>query len=156
MLLLMEHNGGPGSGVTDTVLKGGVLHDTLEDNPEEVTVEILGERFGNTVATIVSNVTLDPENNDKGLSRKHILSCDGATRIVKVADILSNTLELTKEIARFGVTHVQQFFSQPFLERIEMESAFLKDVGLGCESFPGLMHIRTRAVHAVHHLRTSL
>jgi|GEM_PF-4848820 len=150
-LLLLSHGVKADESEGLIILLAGALHDTLEDNPAEVTFDLIEEKFGNEVARVVNGVTLDPNNPDKRLSRQKILKSDWMTRIVKVADILSNTIAITNLIRKFGFEDVQKCFKQPIPERIEMERAFLKDV---CRhhDYQSLVGIRESTVKALEEL----
>ena len=113
----------------------GDNHDGLEDNPEEVTFALLESTFGSEAARIIKGVTLDPENPNKNLSRKKILASDWKIKIVKVADIISNTMATTAAIKKHGLKIVQAHFMQPIIERIEMEYEFIRAIPCMNEHF---------------------
>ncbi|MEN9613991.1 MAG: guanosine-3,5-bis(diphosphate) 3-pyrophosphohydrolase [Candidatus Parcubacteria bacterium] len=102
------------------------LHDTHEDNPKEVSLPLINETFGYDVARVVFGVTLDPTNPDKRRARQKILRADWIVRIVKVADILSNTISTTSVVRKRGLAVVQKHFSQPISDRVRMERAFFE------------------------------
>lgn len=96
------------AGASDEVIAAGILHDTMEDSiPEKkVTKEMLVERFGDEVATLVESVT----EKDKGLSwdeRKrealeHVKHFSHGSLLVKSADIISNLSELVEDHKKDG------------------------------------------------------
>lgn len=103
------------AGANEDTIAAGILHDTIEDSVSEkkVTVEMLTERFGGTVAGLVSSVT----ETDKLLSwddRKsdalaHIENFSQDSILVKSADILSNVTELLDDFARYGEQVFERF-----------------------------------------------
>lgn len=96
------------AGANDEVIAAGILHDTMEDSTPEkkVTKEMLVERFGDEIATLVESVT----EKDKGLSweeRKsealeHIKEFSHGSLLVKSADIVSNLYELVDDQKKDG------------------------------------------------------
>ncbi len=102
----------------------GDNHDGPEDN-DEVTFELIEREFGAEVARIIKGVTLDPKNPDNRLSRQKILGLDWKIKIVKVADITSNTMSLTAALKIYGLSKVQKHFTQLISERIAMEREFI-------------------------------
>lgn len=130
MILLMEYGLDPKSDQDLDILAAFALHDALEDNPEEVTSDLIKRKFGSEVARIVRAVTLNPKNPDKRLSRQKILLDDWKVQIVKVADILSNTIATSLSIQRVGLAETQKHFKQPIADRIAMEREFLGSIKL--------------------------
>lgn len=131
MLLLMAYGIGEDSRDHIGILVAGALHDTLEDNPEEVTAKLIKREFGADVADLVKAVTLDPKNPDKRLSREKLLRSSSRKCMVKVADILSNTIGTTEAIKKLGFKKVQKRFKLPISERIDMERQFLCRIAYG-------------------------
>jgi (p)ppGpp synthase/HD superfamily hydrolase len=125
IILLMECGLDPKSDQDLEILAAFALHDSIEDNPEEVTYDLIMSKFGTEVARIVRTVTLDPKNPDKRLSRQKILLDDWKVQIVKVADILSNTIAISLSVQRVGLVETQKHFKQPIADRIAMEQEFL-------------------------------
>lgn len=100
---------------SEDVIVAGILHDTIEDSPEEkkVTVEMLEERFGKKVAEGVLSVT----ETNKSLSweeRKkealeHIKDFSKDSLLIKSADIIANVSELIDDYARQGEKAFESF-----------------------------------------------
>ena len=85
-------------GVTDPhVLAAAYLHDTVEDT--DVTPDELRRDFGERVATLVRQMTLSPEE-ERSFEHKHASlarharSMDDDTKLIKLADRLSNLNDL--------------------------------------------------------------
>jgi len=77
------------------VLQAAVLHDTLEDT--KTTREELAERFGETVARIVAEVTDDkalPKDECKRLQVEHAPHLSREARLVKLGDKICNVHDL--------------------------------------------------------------
>ena len=83
-------------GVTDeTVLIAAILHDTIEDT--ETTVEELTAIFGETITTIVLEVTDDkalPKAERKRLQIEHAPTISAAAKLVKLADKICNLRDI--------------------------------------------------------------
>lgn len=71
--------------VTDDedVLCAGLLHDVYEDHPESYSLTDLSKKYGKKVASIVEEVSKDPETQEF-----HIRSREGL--LVKLADMMHN------------------------------------------------------------------
>ncbi|MFO0718628.1 MAG: HD domain-containing protein [Candidatus Paceibacterota bacterium] len=110
------------------ILVAEVLHDGPEDNVVDCPISLIESLFGREVARIVSNVTLDHKNPDKQLSRQKILGLDWKTRIVKTADVMSNTVSTVCNIERFGLREVLKHSKKPIARKIAMEREFLSGV----------------------------
>lgn len=110
------------------VLIAAANHDTLEDNPAEVTIDLLENKIGKEPTRIVCGVTLDPVQPDKRASRRKIAAADWKIQIVKVADVLSNTVHTITSIHERGLDNTQTFFSQPIKDRVHMEWEFLQAI----------------------------
>ncbi|MCR4284162.1 MAG: HD domain-containing protein [Parcubacteria group bacterium] len=92
----------------ENTIIAGILHDTMEDSiPEKkVTREMLAERFGDEVATLVDSVT----EKDKGLlweqrkseALEHIKHFSHGSLLVKSADIISNVAEILEDYKKDG------------------------------------------------------
>src|SRR5258708_4218935 len=97
MTLLFSHEVWPDGADNTMVLAAGVLHETLVagHSPMEVTFTFVEERFGTEIAAIVRDLVHDMTDPDRETYFQRILACDWRTRIVKVADILSNVMAVT-------------------------------------------------------------
>lgn len=126
--LLTTHELNPDMDLHVPVFIAGDNHDTVEDNPEEVTFELIESQFGAEAARIVKGVTLDPKNPDKRLSRSKILASDWKIKIVKVADVLSNTMSLVLAIEKYGLVEVQKHFKGAIYDRFVMEMQFINAI----------------------------
>lgn len=103
--------------VSEDVVVAGILHDTIEDSTKEkkVTRDMIAERFGEHVATLVASVS----ESDKALSwseRKqealdHIDTFSNESVLVKSADVLANTRELLEDYGRDGDVIFERFAS---------------------------------------------
>ena len=115
------------------VLAAAVLHDTLEDT--ETTYEELHERFGQTIAGVVREVTDDktlsaPER--KRLQIEHAGQLSRRARLVKLADKTCNLRDLiTNPPREWGLQRRRDYFdwAKKVVDRIrgtdkKLESAF--------------------------------
>ncbi len=93
---------------SEDVVVAGILHDTIEDSADhkKVTVEMIAERFGETVATLVLSVTETdrslPWDERKQEALDHIAHFSHDSILVKSADVLSNVTELVDDHERNG------------------------------------------------------
>jgi (p)ppGpp synthase/HD superfamily hydrolase len=84
------------------------LHDTIEDSIEEkkVTLEMLKDRFGENVASLVLSVTETDKSlsweERKKLAKEHIKDFSNDAVLVKSADILANTSEILEDYKKEG------------------------------------------------------
>jgi (p)ppGpp synthase/HD superfamily hydrolase len=103
------------AGAKEAVVVAGILHDTIEDSVDEkkVTEEMLIERFGSEVASLVVSVT----ENDKQASwdmrkseaREKIITYSADSLLLKSADVLCNTREIMDDHARDGDMVFERF-----------------------------------------------
>jgi len=95
-------------GASDDVVCAGILHDTIEDSIAEkkVTFEMLKERFGETVAQLVLDVTETDKtlswDERKAQALKHIKTFSHDALLVKSGDVLSNLSELIDDYNKDG------------------------------------------------------
>jgi|SRR3989344_1670356 len=88
------------AGASEDVIIAGILHDTIEDSvPEKkVTKAMLAERFGDTVAGIVDDVTEQdkdlPWEERKQEALEHVEKLENDSLLVKSADLISNISEI--------------------------------------------------------------
>lgn len=96
------------SGAGEEVIAAGILHDTIEDSITEkkVTKEMLTERFGEQVATLVASVSEfhkdQPWEVRKKEALEHIQTFSHDSLLLKSADILSNASELLDDHEQIG------------------------------------------------------
>ena len=92
----------------EDVIIAGILHDTIEDSHRDhkVTPEMLIERFGENVASLVESVTESnkelPWEDRKREALAHIATFSHDALLVKSADVLSNVSELLNDLEREG------------------------------------------------------
>ncbi len=102
-------------GLNDDLVCAGILHDTIEDSvPEKkVTFEMLKERFGGSIAQMVSDVT----KTNKGLSWEekkeeainHIKGFSKDSLMLKSADVISNVSETIDDYSKEGGSMFERF-----------------------------------------------
>lgn len=102
-------------GADENTVVAGILHDTIEDSISEkkVSKEMLEKRFGKEVAELVQSVTETnkelPWDDRKREALEHIKSFSHNSRLVKSADIMSNTTELVEDYEQDGETVFEHF-----------------------------------------------
>jgi (p)ppGpp synthase/HD superfamily hydrolase len=106
-------------GGTEEEAIGGVLHDSLEDHPDQVTREILEAAFGKSVADIVQGCTDTPAGFQGGekppwKDRKvayinHLKEASISVLKVAIADKLHNARELLSDLEIDGPSTVDRF-----------------------------------------------
>ena len=103
------------AGASEDVIVAGILHDTIEDSPEEkkVNPEMLEERFGKKVAEGVLSVTETDKNlsweERKREALEHIREFSHDSLLIKSADIIANVSELVDDYARHGEKVFESF-----------------------------------------------
>ncbi|MEK7093241.1 MAG: HD domain-containing protein [Patescibacteria group bacterium] len=106
------------AGASEDVIIAGILHDTIEDSVahKKVSREMLGERFGATVAELVESVTevskSVPWDERKREALDHIDTFSNNSVLVKSADIIANNAETLEDHA-VGGDVVFERFSEP-------------------------------------------
>ncbi|MBP9690828.1 HD domain-containing protein [Candidatus Woesebacteria bacterium] len=96
------------AGADEALIAAGILHDTIEDSTlgKKVTREMLTERFGEAVATLVASVTEFNKDQSWEIRKReaieHIHTFSHDSLLLKSADIISNTSELLDDHAEFG------------------------------------------------------
>lgn len=103
------------AGASEDVVVAGILHDTIEDCEPygSVTKEVIAEKFGDKVASLVDSVT----EKDKGLSwheRKElaleeIAAFSHDSLLVKSGDVISNNTELIRDYDADGEATFERF-----------------------------------------------
>lgn len=104
------------AGASEDEIAAGILHDTIEDSHKDhkVTKEMLAERFGEAVATLVDSVTEKNKEAQSWAERKrealeHIKDFSHGSLLVKSADILSNLTELVEDYEKDGEKVFERF-----------------------------------------------
>jgi len=103
------------AGANDDVICAGILHDTMEDSIDDkkVSLDMLKERFGDTVAQLVLAVTETDKSlswsERKKIAKEHIKSFSNEALFVKSADILSNIAELMDDYRKGGDQIFERF-----------------------------------------------
>jgi (p)ppGpp synthase/HD superfamily hydrolase len=92
-------------GAGEDVICAGILHDTIEDSPNDkkVTREMLVERFGEKVADLVVSATEDktlPREDRKKKVLEEIANFSHEEVMLKSADVISNMSELLDDHGR--------------------------------------------------------
>ena len=102
-------------GASEDVVIAGILHDTIEDSITEkkVNKEMLVERFGDSVAAIVVDVT-EPNKDLPWEQRKqeafeHIEKLQNDSLLVKSADLISNISEIIADYQVEGDATFKRF-----------------------------------------------
>ena len=96
------------AGTSEDVVIAGILHDTVEDSPssKKATPEMIAERFGEKVATLVASVTEFrkdlPWEDRKREALAHIESFSLESLLLKSADVIGNLTELIDDYERTG------------------------------------------------------
>src|SRR3989344_6311079 len=119
------------SRASEDVVIAGILHDTIEDSISEkkVTREMIAERFGENVATLVASVTEFekdlPWEVRKQEALEHIKTFSHESVLVKSADILANGSELLADHGCEGET-VFSRFNVPKEKKLRQELAAIR------------------------------
>jgi len=139
-------------GVCSLVLQDGgdedqaiaaLLHDALEDHPEEIRPEQISEQFGETVLAMVQDCTDTPAGFGGGekppwRARKeqylaHIRHASPGSRRVSTADKLYNARELLSDLRREGARTSARFNAGP-KDQIWFYQTFVDEMLSGGES----------------------
>ena len=94
------------AGADEDVVIAGILHDTIEDSVEtkKVSIEMISERFGESVAELVLSVTETdrelPWDERKKQAIEHINDFSNASVLLKSADVIANNMELIDDYVR--------------------------------------------------------
>ena len=103
------------AGASEDVVIAGILHDTIEDSiPEKkVTKAMIAERFGDTVAGLVDDVTEQnkelPWEERKQEALEHIEKLQNDSLLVKSADLISNISEIIADYQVEGDVIFERF-----------------------------------------------
>ena len=93
----------------DVMAQVAWLHDCVED--QGVTVEVLAEKFGATVAVAVQYLS-DTETGNreerKAASRERLAGAWHWVQTIKVADLISNTASIVQHDPKFAVVYLEE------------------------------------------------
>jgi len=100
-----------GLGCTDeTMLAAALLHDTVEDC--DVTIEQIGEEFGERVQMLVHGLTDDKIEGNRKARKAHDLQRLAATcvdvKTIKCCDLVSNTRDIALHDKNFAKVYLQE------------------------------------------------
>ena len=97
---------------TSEMLAAAWLHDVLEDT--DVTYDLLYEEFGAAVANLVhwlTDVSRPTDGNRaarKALDREHLSRAPAAAQTIKVADMISNSVSITRYDPSFASVYLEE------------------------------------------------
>lgn len=97
---------------TPEMLAAALLHDVIEDT--EVTIDIINSMFGNVVGHLVDGLTDVSKPGDgnrahrKAMDREHTLAQGKQTQTIKVADLIANCRDITKQDPHFAVVFMKE------------------------------------------------
>ena len=98
----------------DTMLAAALLHDVVEDT--DCTLDDIQTEFGENVASLVADLTdvskLEDGNREtrKAKDREHSAGASAAAQTVKLADLISNSLDLVKHDPSFAKVYMIEKF----------------------------------------------
>jgi (p)ppGpp synthase/HD superfamily hydrolase len=96
----------------DAMLSAALLHDVVEDT--DITIEEIMLEFGDDVANLVSDLTDVSHPSDgnrkirKGLDRAHSATASARAQTIKLADLISNTLDITQHDPVFAKVYLAE------------------------------------------------
>ena len=96
----------------ENMIAAAYLHDTVEDT--DVTLKLIENFFGEDVAELVENLTdiSKPEDGNrkvrKEIDRQHTAKASARAKTIKLADLISNTRDITKQDKNFAVVYMQE------------------------------------------------
>lgn len=99
-------------GGTEEMVAAAWLHDTVEDT--HVTIELIGQMFGAEVAELVGWLTdvSKPEDGNravrKAIDREHTAQAPAAAKIIKLADLISNTSSIVEHDQAFAKVYLAE------------------------------------------------
>jgi len=89
-----------------------LLHDTVEDAPELVNIELIKKMFGEVVASLVNELTSDSYELEKLGKQEYLLQkmlkMTSYALVIKLADRLHNCTSLVKATKKFRDNYVRQ------------------------------------------------
>lgn len=136
--------------VTDNeeVIAAGLLHDTLEDSPQDrkVTFELIEKEFGLAVATMVYDVTEKDKSKPwqvrKQEALEHISNMDRNSLLVKSADVLHNMQDQIEDYRAKG-NKIFRSFNATMHDQIARYGKLLKELERVWPDNPLLPNIRS-------------
>jgi (p)ppGpp synthase/HD superfamily hydrolase len=117
-------------GCSGSVIAAGFLHDVLEDT--SYTYDFLVEHFGESVANYVNEVTdvSKPEDGNreirKARDRAHLAKASIIGRAIKLADMISNTLNIRMFDEKFSKIYLPE--KRLLLPLIKLENSTLYNI----------------------------
>lgn len=105
-LITMRLKGSP------EMVAAAFLHDVIEDT--QVTLDLITHEFGGEVAELVMWLTdvSKPEDGNraarKAMDREHIARAPWEAQIIKLADLISNTLSITQHDPDFATVYLKE------------------------------------------------
>ena len=96
----------------DTMLAAALLHDVVEDT--DCTIDDIRAEFGENVASLVADLTDVSKPDDgnrevrKAKDRAHLASASAAAQTVKIADLISNSLDIMKHDPAFAKIYIAE------------------------------------------------
>ena len=96
----------------DAMLSAALLHDVVEDT--DVTIEEIDKAFGPDIASLVSDLTdvSRPEDGNrkarKALDRAHSATASARAQTIKLADLISNSTDITKNDPSFAKVYLAE------------------------------------------------
>ena len=100
------------TGGTDEMIAAAYLHDVVEDTG--VSIETIRKEFGEAVADLVNDLTNVSKPSDgnrrtrKALDLKHTAEASAEAKIIKLADLISNTKSIVKNDPSFARVYLQE------------------------------------------------
>jgi (p)ppGpp synthase/HD superfamily hydrolase len=98
----------------DTMLAAALLHDVVEDT--DCTLDDIRAEFGDDVASLVADLTdiSKPEDGNrearKAKDREHSAGASASGQTVKIADLISNSLDIVKHDSSFAKIYMVEKF----------------------------------------------
>lgn len=97
---------------TPEMIAAAYLHDTVEDTP--VTLNDIRQRFGPTVASLVSDLTDVSQAHQgnraarKEIDRTHTASASNQAKTIKLADLISNSHSIINHDPKFAKVYMRE------------------------------------------------
>jgi (p)ppGpp synthase/HD superfamily hydrolase len=90
---------------TEAMIAAAYLHDVVEDT--HITIDLIRDEFSDEVANMVEWLTDISKKEDgnrairKAIDREHIKNADSNSKTIKLADIISNTIDIHENDPEF-------------------------------------------------------